>query len=338
MRLRILLVVALAAMCHGAVQADEQQVVQGVIKAPLAEVWKAFSTPEGYKKLGVAKCEMDFRVGGLIRSHYNPNGEIGDDGTIQNEILAYERERMLAIRIHKPPKGFPFGEETWKAAWSVISLTDLGEGNTHLRIAGVGYPETEEGRKMRQFFEAGNNWVLDKLKKSFDDQATGPTGAAHATDPLGAISVSGTIDLPKADVWRLISSADGWKESMNLDSAIELKPGGKFELYFVADAPAGQRGSEGCKVLSVIPGQLLSFDWNAPPTFKNARERRTWVVFRLDELGPTRTRLRIDHLGFGEQAKENPDHRAEWEEVRAYFQKAWPRVVAGVKSLEAKMP
>jgi len=141
---------------------------EGVVKAPVSEAWKVFSTAEGFKKMGVAHCELDLRIGGLIRTHYNPKGTLGDEGTIQNEILSFEFERMFSMRIKQPPKGFPFAEETWKGTWTVISLSDLGDGRTHVRIAGYGYPETDDGRKMRQFFASGNAWVLAHLQKQFD--------------------------------------------------------------------------------------------------------------------------------------------------------------------------
>src|SRR5262245_9310296 len=90
---------------------------EGVINAPPAEVWRVWSTPEGFKALGVAKADMDFRVGGLIRSHYRAEGVLGDEGTIQNRIIAYEPMRMLAICIDKTPKGIPF-KEAWKPTWT----------------------------------------------------------------------------------------------------------------------------------------------------------------------------------------------------------------------------
>ena len=41
---------------------------EGVIDAPIEEVWKIFSTSEGYKALGPALAEVDLRIGGTIRS------------------------------------------------------------------------------------------------------------------------------------------------------------------------------------------------------------------------------------------------------------------------------
>lgn len=139
---------------------------EGVIDAPVAEVWKVFSTSEGYKALGVALAEVDFRIGGIIRSRYRADGVLGDDETIENEILAYEPLRMVAIRIHKPPKTFPF-QQAWKQGWTVITLTDLGGGRTHLRGAGVDFGTDEESQRMRRFFERGNQETIDTLQKFF---------------------------------------------------------------------------------------------------------------------------------------------------------------------------
>src|SRR5947209_16871863 len=74
-----------------------------ILNAPIAEVWKSWSTAEGYKRLGPALTDMDFRVGGLIRARYRADGTLGDAMTIENEIMAFEPPRMLAIRIHKTP-------------------------------------------------------------------------------------------------------------------------------------------------------------------------------------------------------------------------------------------
>jgi uncharacterized protein YndB with AHSA1/START domain len=302
------------------------QVTEAIVNAPLAKVWDVFSTAAGFKKLGVAQCEMDFRIGGLIRTHYDPRGVLGDEATIENEILAYEPQRMLAFRIHKPPLGFPF-PQAWKDTWTVVTLSDLGDGRTHVRLAGLGYGNSEESQKMRQFFETGNAWVMQHLQQQFDPHAPPAAGPAHADDPLAPIRHERVIELPRAEVWRLLTTADGWRRLFQADARIELHPGGRFEILFDQTAPQGQQGSEGCAVLSFIPDEMLSFTWNAPPKFAQARQRRTWVVVRLDELAPTRTRVRLDHQGFARQAAESPDDRAEWEGVRAYFQRAWEKVL-----------
>lgn len=144
---------------------------EAVIHAPVAEVWKVWSTSEGYKQTGVALAEVDLRIGGLIRSRYSAKGLLGDEETIENRILAYEPRRMIAFRIDRPPKSFPF-KEAWKTTWFVVTLTDLGDGRTHIRAASMGFGTDEESVKMRKFFEDGNALTLSVLQKNFDSAAS----------------------------------------------------------------------------------------------------------------------------------------------------------------------
>lgn len=307
---------------------------EGVVNAPVAEVWKGISTAEGYKMWGVAQCEYDLRIGGSIRTHYKPDGRIGDEGTIEQEILAFEPERMLAFRIAKPPAGFPF-KEAWKGTWSVITLTDLGDGRTHMRLAGMGYTADPESQAMRKFFLTGNEWSLKKAQAHFDPKSAAPDRAPHADDPLGDIHVETVLPCPRGEAWQLFSTGEGWKRALGVSNKIEVRQGGPFELYFRSNGTPGERGSEGCTVLSYLPGEMLSFTWNAPPEHEHARAQHTWVVIRLDDAGAARTRVRIDHLGFAGHAAAAPEHAAEWKDVRQHFVEAWPRVLEAMRRTAA---
>jgi len=137
------------------------------VNAPIAEVWKVWSTSEGYKSVGVALADVDLRLGGLIRSRYGADGVLGDDKTIENEVLAFEPPRMIAFRIHKPPAGFPF-KEAWKHTWSVVTLTSVAGGRTHIRAASLGYGTDPESLAMRSFFERGNAQTIRTLAAHFE--------------------------------------------------------------------------------------------------------------------------------------------------------------------------
>ena len=145
-------------------------VQEAVINAPIAAVWRVWSTSEGYKRTGVAQAEVDLRVGGLIRSRYGATGALGDGETIENRILAYEPPRMIAFRIARPPQSFPF-KEAWKTTWFVVTLTDLGDGRTQIRAASMGFGTDPESLNMRKFFEAGNAATLKHLQESFESSA-----------------------------------------------------------------------------------------------------------------------------------------------------------------------
>jgi uncharacterized protein YndB with AHSA1/START domain len=145
--------------------AGEPQVTEGFVNAPVAEVWRIFTTSEGFKATGVAHASVDLRIGGTIRSHYDPKARLGDPGTIVNEILAYEPERMLAIRIKEAPASFPY-RSAMQGTWTVVHFTPSGE-MTHVRIVGLGYRDDAESQAMRTFFAEGNRHTLDTIAKPF---------------------------------------------------------------------------------------------------------------------------------------------------------------------------
>ena len=146
--------------------AAEPQVTEGFINAATPDVWRIFTTAEGYKQLGVAHAAVDLKIGGTIRAHYDPKGQLGDPKTIVNEILAYEPERMLAIRVKQPPADFPYPDAI-AGTWTVIYLAPAGEDMTQVRIIGLGYTDQPQSLALRKFFAEGNRWTLDRIAKGY---------------------------------------------------------------------------------------------------------------------------------------------------------------------------
>jgi len=146
--------------------AAEPQVTEGFINLATPEVWKLFTTSAGYQHTGVAQAEVDLKVGGAIRTHYDPKGRLGDANTIVNEILAYEPERMLAFRIKQAPANFPH-KDAIAGTWTVIYMNPAGEGMTQVRIVGLGYNDTPASQAMRKFFAEGNRSTLDHIAKQY---------------------------------------------------------------------------------------------------------------------------------------------------------------------------
>ena len=163
----LLLVGSVAGNQPPAQQGGVSFVNEAVVNAPIEDVWRMWSTSDGYKALGVALADVDLRIGGLIRSRYSANGALGDEQTIENEILAFEPPRMIAIRIHRAPADFPF-KQAWKRTWTVVTLTELDGGRTQVRVASLGYGNDQESLAMRRFFERGNDQTLKALMSHFE--------------------------------------------------------------------------------------------------------------------------------------------------------------------------
>jgi uncharacterized protein YndB with AHSA1/START domain len=141
-------------------------VSEGIIDAPPAEVWRAWTTAEGMRSWLAPKADIDLRIDGLMRANYNPKGELGDDSTIENKILAFDPERMFAIRVAKAPQSFPFPNAVQKM-WTVVYFSDLGAGKTFVRAIGHGFTDDPESARMRDFFQKGNDYTLAELFKRF---------------------------------------------------------------------------------------------------------------------------------------------------------------------------
>jgi uncharacterized protein YndB with AHSA1/START domain len=153
--------------CCATASADELSFVnEGVVDAPVEEVWKIFATSEGYKALGPALAEVDLRIGGTIRSRYRADGVLGDAETIENSILAYEPPTMMAIKIAKTPQSFPF-KNAWRSTWTVLTFVPVENGKTLVRAASLGYGTDEESVAMRHFFEAGNQATIERVRQHF---------------------------------------------------------------------------------------------------------------------------------------------------------------------------
>jgi uncharacterized protein YndB with AHSA1/START domain len=145
---------------------SSELVTEGIIDAPVAAVWDALTTKEGQESWNVAHAEIELKVGGKMRTHYDPKGQIGDPDTIENTILCFEPNRMLAIQVANPPAKFPF-KEAIKKMWTVMHFTEEGPSRTKLRLVGTGYGDDEESKKLRGFFEKGNAFTLKKLQEKF---------------------------------------------------------------------------------------------------------------------------------------------------------------------------
>lgn len=148
----------------------------------------------------------------------------------------------------------------------------------------------------------------------------GPAGATITmADGERAIHARAIVPVAPDEAFRLWSSSEGIKEFLGIESRIELKIGGPYELLFAADAPEGTKGSEGCKILSYLPGRMLSFSWNAPPSFPEIRKERTHVVIEFESVAPGVTSVTLTHLGWRDGE--------EWDAVYEYFSRAWPGVM-----------
>lgn len=130
-----------------------------------------------------------------------------------------------------------------------------------------------------------------------------------------SIEINASVD----SVWSRWTTESGRKKFFAPSSKMELTTLGFMEILFVPQAPEGQRGAENNRVLSFQDKQMLSFTWDAPPSFPEVRKQRTIVVVRFEKLTDKKTKLTLRQMGWG--------HGADWDGVYNYFTKAWSEMV-----------
>ena len=143
---------------------------EGIVEAPLDEVWRAWSTSQGLESWLAPHAEIDLRVGGRMLTNYRPEGVLGDPQTIENTVLSFEPERMISIKVARAPDGFPFPNAIQRM-WSVIYFEPVGPRRTHVREVSLGFGPDEESQKMRVFFDQGNAATLTQLQRRFSGPA-----------------------------------------------------------------------------------------------------------------------------------------------------------------------
>jgi uncharacterized protein YndB with AHSA1/START domain len=133
------------------------------VQAPPDVVWRAISTAEGWKRWAVKAAWVDFRVGGVIETSYDPAAALGSPANIRNEIVAYIPGRMLAIRNIQAPPGFQHAEEFSRTS-TVIELLPRGTDETVVVLTGAGFrPEPAFETLYGQFLQ-GDAWTLQNMK------------------------------------------------------------------------------------------------------------------------------------------------------------------------------
>ena len=162
------IVLAIVVMACGYVRAQEASPIahEGIVEAPLDQVWAAITTSEGLRSWLAPHAEIDLRVGGLMRTNYNAQGQLGDPQTIENAILSFEPQRMISIKVAKPPANFPFPNAV-RGMWTVMYFSAVGPNRTNVREVTLGLGSEPESQRMRAFFDQGNATTLSQLQRRF---------------------------------------------------------------------------------------------------------------------------------------------------------------------------
>ena len=161
---------------------------------------------------------------------------------------------------------------------------------------------------------------------------------AGKTKTARTIHLEITVDCSPDEVFSLWSTSEGVRKFLSPDAHINPVEGGEYTILFAPKAdPLGlSHGTKGARILKMIPGKFLAFEWitfaadstlgqNAPPIAspetRNAKPLPTWVELSFDPVAgePKKTHIKFAHYGF---------HDGDlWQKSFEWFSKAWDGVL-----------
>jgi uncharacterized protein YndB with AHSA1/START domain len=144
---------------------------------------------------------------------------------------------------------------------------------------------------------------------------------AHAVERAidKEIVVPATLDA----AWTAWTTREGIITFFAPDAVVEPKVGGAFHIHINPLAEPGMKGADDMRFLAVQPKQMISFDWNAPPSLPEVRAQRTFVIVRFAAVDDKNTRVTLHHTGWGTGG--------EWDKTYTYFDRAWGNVLGNLK-------
>jgi len=164
---------------------SDLQRTTATVDASAAHIWSELTSSASLAKLwNVAHAAIDARIGGVILTHYDEAGGLGDARRIRHEIVALDPERMLAFRT-LPPEGAPEFLKAWCAqGWHVLRLAPTSLERTRMTTTGCNYDSGTAAA--REFFEQGNAYVQTGITERFVASAARPDVLARLAPLLGA--------------------------------------------------------------------------------------------------------------------------------------------------------
>ena len=150
--------------------ANERILIEEVwISAPIDDVWKAYTTEEGWTAWAAPKAEIDFRVGGSIRTAYS--GEIGGDQTNTLQIVNYVPRRILTLKADVSKNWPEIMKKDADNLSNVILFDRIDDDRTRIQSYGIGYSDAPEYDRLMEFFIEANAGLYEVLKNYLESGA-----------------------------------------------------------------------------------------------------------------------------------------------------------------------
>jgi uncharacterized protein YndB with AHSA1/START domain len=138
--------------------------VEATVKAPVAEVWRVFTTSEGAEEFFAQKANIRLAIGGPYEIQFDPRNE--QSGTKGLKILSYAPEEMISFQWNAPTE---YPEVRNGGTWVVVQMRREGTDRTHVTVTHYGWKEGLEWDRAYAHFVLGWGDLISRLERRFSD-------------------------------------------------------------------------------------------------------------------------------------------------------------------------
>jgi len=130
------------------------------VRAPLSDVWNAWATSAGWRRMMDLEARVELRIGGPYEVMFDTDQAPGLRGSEGCEVLAFIPQRLLSFSWNAPPE-FPI--ERARRTWVVLEFTH-DEGKTHIRLTHLGFADHGQWPEVQAYFERVWSRVTDAME------------------------------------------------------------------------------------------------------------------------------------------------------------------------------
>jgi uncharacterized protein YndB with AHSA1/START domain len=138
--------------------------VEATVNAPVAEVWRVFTTSEGAEEFFAQKANIRLAIGGPYEIQFDPKNE--QSGTKGLKILSYAPEEMISFEWNAPTE---YPEVRNGGTWVVVQMRREGADRTHVTVTHYGWKEGLEWDQAYAHFVRGWGDLISRLERRFTD-------------------------------------------------------------------------------------------------------------------------------------------------------------------------
>lgn len=155
--------------CGSAAAAEERRLhKEVVVKAPVEEVWKAWTTADGIQSFFAPEAVVDPRPEGAFDIHFNPYAQPGLKGADGMRVLGVQERRMISFTWNAPPH---LPEARAQRTFVTVRMHPASPTETHVTLTHAGWGDGGQWDQTYDYFDKSWSTVLGNLQKRF---AEGP--------------------------------------------------------------------------------------------------------------------------------------------------------------------